>query len=779
MKAFKKIIQVLFFAGMGFAMLSLFGGTVQNLGEEKTRTADRSSPKFSPAITTDLGDYLWPINVEQRITSNFAEFRSTHFHGGIDIGTHDRTGAEVYAARDGYVASVSVSPYGYGRWLVIRHPDGYYTTYAHLSSFNPTIERLVHEEQMRKGKFSVELRFAPGAIAVHKGELVAYSGESGEGSAHLHFEIRDAHFNPVNPFLCPAIKESDDATPPIFRRLAVVPLTARSLVDYEFSPQIFHAQYVESGEYKIPGTLRCTGTVGFEVDAQDKSAASRYMRGIYKLQFQVDGKALFESVRNKFPIDATREIGLEYDWGLWRQHRGEFEKLYIDRGNTLPFHSSTVLYDGAVSSPKVSEGVHSFKIVATDFSGNTSALSGTFVLNHPPALEILGADDAKLKVYVPHLDRVQSVTIKTKKLSSSQWHEKEYDAKDIAAGHDSLSIPLDDARQNGFNVVRLTATNIWGTTSFPSYYLLERQQTIGRVWIDKEFTNDFLKISVCSDVPLRISPVAEVQQGETIASVPLHAVNEMRYDGVYRLSDTYCGKSFIKAYCEIRRRGGRLDAFDSFTIISVTPESGGVISSGDGNFVAEFPPGAVFVPIHLDVKKVGEAAYSIEPRDQLLHGGYSVTLHYPSRYDGEETSALYIRDRGEWNFTHARRDARSRTFYLRNEHSLGEFRIFTDTKAPTIRRWDASHVNRAGRPLFSFSVRDNFSGVDADEINVFMNPVNGANGERVIPEYDPERHRVFFVPFEPVPRGQYTVSIEVKDRAGNAAHAAKLLTVFR
>ena len=87
------------------------------------------------SIRTDLADYIWPTSARPKITSSFAEFRSSHFHAGLDIGTGNRTGADVYAARDGYVARIELSPYGYGRFLILRHGDGFYTTYAHLSAY--------------------------------------------------------------------------------------------------------------------------------------------------------------------------------------------------------------------------------------------------------------------------------------------------------------------------------------------------------------------------------------------------------------------------------------------------------------------------------------------------------------------------------------------------------------------------------------------------------------------------------------------------------------------
>ncbi len=120
------------------------------------------------SIRTDLEDYIWPIDAPPKITSSFAEFRSSHFHAGIDIGTSNKIGLEVYASRDGYIARLEVSPYGYGRYLVLRHADGFYTTYAHLSAFKNEVERAVRAEQLKKGKFSVEMKFQPGEYTSSK-----------------------------------------------------------------------------------------------------------------------------------------------------------------------------------------------------------------------------------------------------------------------------------------------------------------------------------------------------------------------------------------------------------------------------------------------------------------------------------------------------------------------------------------------------------------------------------------------------------------------------------
>src|SRR5512134_1440768 len=91
------------------------------------------------SLRTDLRDYAWPTDASRKMSSAFASFRTMHFHAGIDVSTNGRTGYKVFASRDGFVSRISVSPYGYGKLLHVRHPDGFTTVYAHLKGFSREI----------------------------------------------------------------------------------------------------------------------------------------------------------------------------------------------------------------------------------------------------------------------------------------------------------------------------------------------------------------------------------------------------------------------------------------------------------------------------------------------------------------------------------------------------------------------------------------------------------------------------------------------------------------
>lgn len=95
-------------------------------------------------------------------------------HKGVDLSAS--RGTDVYAPADGVVEVVRSNKQGFGNLLKIRHAFGFSTLYAHLDEF-----------KVKSGHF------------VHKGELIATSGNTGLSTApHLHYEVHflDRALNP-------------------------------------------------------------------------------------------------------------------------------------------------------------------------------------------------------------------------------------------------------------------------------------------------------------------------------------------------------------------------------------------------------------------------------------------------------------------------------------------------------------------------------------------------------------------------------------------------------
>jgi len=112
----------------------------------------------------DLRDFAMPTPSRQ-ITSNFGA-RWGRQHKGLDIKLN--TGDTIVAAFSGKVRIVRYEAKGYGKYVVIRHPNGLETIYGHMS------KHLVTENQ--------EMR---------AGEPIGLGGSTGRSTgSHLHFETR-------------------------------------------------------------------------------------------------------------------------------------------------------------------------------------------------------------------------------------------------------------------------------------------------------------------------------------------------------------------------------------------------------------------------------------------------------------------------------------------------------------------------------------------------------------------------------------------------------------
>jgi hypothetical protein len=337
---------------------------------------NHSSNPFD-TIRTDLTAYRWPMKTSRAITSSLGEFRSTHFHAGIDISTGDTIGLPVIASRDGYISRIAVSPTGYGKILHLRHADRYTTAYAHLSGFPPWIDSLVHAEQLRNECYPVVLTLPPNALRVTAGQVIAYAGDTGSGSAHLHFEIRDEFNNTINPLLAEGFT-IDDALPPHFKSLAFVPIAGGGTVNGSRRIMFARPRQTSKGKYVIDDIPVLVGTAGLAVDVRDISDFSKYYHGFHRLSFVVDGKELFGVLYDRVPLREGHQIRLVYLQDPEAKRRGRFHKAYMDTEYRLPFFPGYSRGSGTLNSLTLTPGRHEFTLTCTDYNGNAAVLRGAF-----------------------------------------------------------------------------------------------------------------------------------------------------------------------------------------------------------------------------------------------------------------------------------------------------------------------------------------------------------------------------------------------------------------
>lgn len=337
-----------------------------------------------------------PLDIQLYLSGNFGELRSNHFHAGLDIKTQGVRGQKVFAIADGYVSRIKVSPYGYGKAIYVTHPNGYTSVYGHLKKYSDKIAKVVKKKQYQSERFAVQLFPAPFSISVKKGEIIAYSGNSG-GSAgpHLHFEIREtASEHPVNPlFFGFDIK---DNLPPQIYKIAIYPLTEDSYINGSNKMKYFQA-IGSHGKYRLdyPYPILLQGKFGFGIMAVDRMDATHNKYGLHNLQLFFDDQKIYEQEINEFAFHEGRYINSHIDYECYARKGMRFQKSYADPGNKLRIYKKLV-NNGTIEIND--ESSHQLKYVASDLNGNVSTIEFKVEgKKYPPIPAQANLSSAKLK----------------------------------------------------------------------------------------------------------------------------------------------------------------------------------------------------------------------------------------------------------------------------------------------------------------------------------------------------------------------------------------------
>jgi hypothetical protein len=342
-----------------------------------------------------LADWGWPTEASTLLSGTFGETRSAHFHAGIDVKTWGREGYKVFASRDGILHRVGVSPYGYGKVVYLKHDDGSISLYAHLRDFESSIRNLVDSLRMQTFPFRFDEHLEQYNLRFKKGDVIAYSGSTGIGPPHLHFELRSPQERPFNPLL--AKVSFKDTTPPRISGIAIEPLS----IDAHINGQSRIVEIKPSSGTNF-GTINVGGTIGLAVNASDYADGASNVYAVYSLELQVNGNRMFVSRADSFGYYNTAQMFLDRIYPILMSTRTGYQRLYIRDGNTLPFYE----HDTSAGRLKLPPGDHQIRIIATDFSGNKTTASAILRVSSPrKALdeEVLRAPE--IPISIPYLSQ--------------------------------------------------------------------------------------------------------------------------------------------------------------------------------------------------------------------------------------------------------------------------------------------------------------------------------------------------------------------------------------
>lgn len=350
----------------------------KNLFNILDRASRENNPPGVVVRNSPPDDYLWPTDASRRITSTFGEYRRTHFHAGVDISTNSATGYKVFSAKNGFVWRIGVSPTGYGKMLAVKHADGFITIYAHLKTFNNTINAMVRREQLRLERYPVEIALDSSIMPVTKGETIAYSGSSGRGPAHLHFEIRDESLNPLNPLLFPNLIVAD-SIPPGIRSIVLIPIDEYSIIAGKRQPLIVKEFTKQNANYHIDKKIEVRGKIGFGINAWDRINGTYHRVGVHCLELFLDDSLTYTAQLDRVPADEPKQVLMFYDLSLLRKKKGKFRKLFVEEGTSVSIVNHSLHGTGIIDANTINAGEHDFRIVCKDIQGNISEIRGALV----------------------------------------------------------------------------------------------------------------------------------------------------------------------------------------------------------------------------------------------------------------------------------------------------------------------------------------------------------------------------------------------------------------
>ena len=321
---------------------------------------------------TDKSDesYLFPTDASHRINSGFADFRADHFHGGIDISTNGKIGYPVYAAKSGYVYRVSVSTFGYGKRIILRHDDSTFTLYAHLSAFVGEIRGRVEAEQKTEGKYDVDMRFPPNAIRVTRGEMIARTGATGDGGPHLHFEVHDSDYSFIDPLVFRSLDVTRYMRPRIFNV---------AVREFESGRARVSGVIRRGNVYRTRETFRMTEPFFFIIHAADSYGRGRFKRPPKHIELKIDGKDFISLDLTKFRASDYLDVSSLVDLNLSRGYKTYF-RLCVDRAIPFTIFTPAAPLSGLVCG-NISNGAHTYVITVKDEDGDSTSVTGKFLLD--------------------------------------------------------------------------------------------------------------------------------------------------------------------------------------------------------------------------------------------------------------------------------------------------------------------------------------------------------------------------------------------------------------
>ena len=698
--------------------------------------------------------YLWPTDASTHLTSTFCEFRPRHYHAAIDIKTWNKTGYRIFAIDDGYVYRVRVGATGYGKAIYLKLRDGHIVVYAHLSGFNTALTHLT--DSLRLAAHQNRLDWFPpaGQFQVHRGDLLGYTGDTGIGVPHLHFEIRDAQNRPINPLQFYR-RSIQDHIPPAMVQLAVIPVGVRSTVQFKPDTLLLPLPAGHSTELEQP--IYLTGQAYLAAKTLDRADGVANRLDFYRARLWANDSLLYQVRYDRFSYQSTRFIEVDKNFSLWRRGLGIFHNFFRHPANRLAFYGQTSQGGGLLNAHCLRPGKNRIRLEVADYFGNRTTLRFTLIYLPYRQLHLYTASRLSRDLLLGVVSREPVKTFR------ATWLVVNPHQQTVPGSVHFLSR----------NVIQ---HQVYTTMTVP----LPPSDKVWWLQLEAEDNRGIPFLPVLVGEWSRPAQVERFRFRGTVLGLwgrgnvnlagthwPLLHLGPDRWFLAAPAAQALTDSTLLSLLPDSLRR--QLAAWHL-----VSPTSNLTLTSPDSLLSIAFSPGVLYDSLYstiqikrhhtpLPPKAIARSpVYQVLPFDQPLNQGAWLQLHLPDSLRSLQGLGLYYLDRKKgWLFLpHAPDQWRARIT------SLEQFTLLQDTIPPKLAALRTRLTSKSAATGLRFHVEDTCAGIyREDQITVKI------NGQWTPFDYDPEENELV-VPARFVPHGRSRVALVVTDNVGNTARLA-------
>ncbi|MFH2025415.1 MAG: peptidoglycan DD-metalloendopeptidase family protein [bacterium] len=725
-------------------------------------------------------NYIWPTNTGRYLSSSFGEYRSGHFHSGIDIKTNYRTGYPVFAIANGYIWRIRTSSSGYGKAVYLKLDDGNLAVYGHLDEFNPFLNAYVKAEQLLQKRYQADIYFKENEFRVFQGDTIAFTGETGSRHPHLHFEIRDRNNRLINP-LNTNLKITDYTIPTI-KAIAVVPVNTASQINGQPATQIFPVNYIHKKLFAIADTIRVSGPVGIEIKTHDTVRGVPNFYNPYGIRLTIDDSLFFHVQYDSFDFEETHLIKIDRDYQLEQGGLGNFNRLWFDDcSKDLRFYAQSP-GNGILN---LDQGQHSFEIEVYDRYMNTSTVNFSVVSVPPfePVLNHVTFSNNSLNI-VFDSDATDSISVQAQWVSRTGVYQDRARIDSTFTDSTKLSVRVSCFNAKPGDILKLILSSVEKNQS--RVFFLNSDPSSPMNLSSPQITfihnpNTFLCRAAFIQVPVN-PPCFYIQTLSDFIELPVFPVDPVTYisDAIpLSLFDTII--AFEWRYNQSPENILRTPV----NFKTATPNNSISNNSPDSALSVTLPVNSVYDTLvtwinetrmnsNANISAISDL-YTIFPLEQPLRSDILLEIKLPSGTEDIEKIGLYQLDKDEWNFLGNQLNPEQTTITAYTG-KFGSIILLSDREPPVISDMFPGNGGRFRSPdipYVSAIVTDNLSGIKDDtSIAVQMDK------RPIYVEYNAPKDHIRYKISGNLPAGQHTLTITVTDQANNSTTKSSTFTVY-